>query len=663
MRKILLVEPNYSNKYPPIGLMKIARYHRILGDEVRFFKGDMRDFVIEEIYDECLEKLVNIDPQTQWNLKKSEIKSYIKNKQPFLIDKLKIEDNPEQFLLAHTLESYADKYRKKFYEKDPKWDRIYVTTLFTFYWKITVQTIEFCKKLVKSPKELHVGGVLATLLEKQLEEATGVKPYTGLLDKPGILDPDNDIIVDDLPLDYSILDEIEYKYPTQSAYFTFMTKGCTRSCKFCSVPFLEPTYKDRVEGTSDKFGFIKENFGEQQNLLLMDNNVLASPRFPEIIDEIKEMGFVKGATFVEPNQLDLAVKKLEESYNDRAYIKKIHRLLNHLLDRLRGQQKQTYYNLLSDHGLLNFDTVTKDALLSVYPQIKDTYEKYRSKKPRQRFVDFNQGTDCRYVTEDLMKKMSEIPIRPLRIAFDYMSLKNTYVKAVKLAAKYEIKELSNYILYNFNDKPEDLYGRLKLNADLCKELEVAIFSFPMKYIPLFGEEAKHRHHTGKHWNKKFIRAVQSILNVTKGIVAPSTRNEKTSFFEEAFGKDLNEFFEIMYMPETYIIYRHLCRKLEYTQLWEEEYRSLSEEDLQTAQKIIQKSDFSENAVSHYNPSKRVEHFLRHYTILSRDIINDNDKEYEKIKAAYDELINCDPFIELTLTYDYDIPNGRQISVL
>ena len=27
-RKVLLVEPNYKNKYPPMGLMKIATYYR-----------------------------------------------------------------------------------------------------------------------------------------------------------------------------------------------------------------------------------------------------------------------------------------------------------------------------------------------------------------------------------------------------------------------------------------------------------------------------------------------------------------------------------------------------------------------------------------------------------------------------------------------------------
>ena len=43
-----------------------------------------------------------------------------------------------------------------------------------------------------------------------------------------------------------------------------------------------------------------------------------------------------------------------------------------------------------------------------------------------------------------MKKMSELPIKPLRIAFDYIGMRDQYENAVRLAAKYGIHELSNY---------------------------------------------------------------------------------------------------------------------------------------------------------------------------------------------------------------------------
>ena len=56
-RKILLLEPNYKNKYPPMGLMKLATYYRThCQDDVRFFKGDLKYFaaqlLCEEFYNE-----------------------------------------------------------------------------------------------------------------------------------------------------------------------------------------------------------------------------------------------------------------------------------------------------------------------------------------------------------------------------------------------------------------------------------------------------------------------------------------------------------------------------------------------------------------------------------------------------------------------------------
>jgi len=658
-RNILLVEPNYSNKYPPIGLMKIATYHRILGDNVRFFKGDLEDLVIEQLQEECLRRLTIIDKSVKWDSKVATIKQFIKTKKAplWIIEELGLEDSVNKELVLNCLLDFADNFKKKRYAESPKYDRIYVTTLFTFYWKITVETINFCKNLVKDKRQLMIGGVLATLLSKELEEEVGIKPIEGLLDQPGSLDPKikkaKHLVIDNLPLDYSILDEIDYEYPTRSAYFTFMTKGCTRKCAFCSVPILEPNYKPKIE-TVDKFNEIKERFGDQQNLLLMDNNVLASPNFAEIIEEIKEMGFYKGATYIEPNQLDIAVKNLEEDYNEFGHTRRAFRLIHSLIPRLKDSISQDYYNILADNGLLKEDEISKEKILKVYPLIAEIYEKHRNKTPRNRYVDFNQGTDCRYVTEDLMKKMSEIPIRPLRIAFDYIGLKDEYVNAVRLAAKYGIKELSNYILYNFNDKPDDLYRRLEINAELCKDLDIAIFSFPMKYIPLFGEEAKHRKYTGKHWNKKFIRAIQSILNVTKGIVAPSSKHEKSSFFREAFGQDITEFHEILYMPEPYIVYRHLFRhELKGTQIWEAEYRSLSEAERNVAHAIIEENDFSDDFINSKNAPERVKHFLRHYKYITRDDIDQNDNQYVKLKAKFEKLIKENQFIELTVTCDFE----------
>ncbi len=70
------------------------------------------------------------------------------------------------------------------------------------------------------------------------------------------------------------------------------------------------------------------------------------------------------------------------------------------MTRLKGEHKQFAYNVLTIIKLLNFETTTKENLLSAYKELKDLNEKYRNKSPKLSYVDFNQGTDARYVTDE-----------------------------------------------------------------------------------------------------------------------------------------------------------------------------------------------------------------------------------------------------------------------
>ncbi|AWH85269.1 hypothetical protein HYN59_09125 [Flavobacterium album] len=640
-KNILLIEPNYKNKYPPIGLMKISTYHKTLGDNVKFFKGNINELINQEKLNACLDELKKKFTTYDWDSNEVLIYKYLKNKRKEDLQKvLKFINDSNKNQIIDTFKYYAYKYKPYHY------DRIYVTTLFTFYWSITIKTIQQISKLTQSIDNVKVGGVMASLLTDEIEHETGIKPFTGLLDKPKMLDPDNNLIVDDLDLDYSILDEIEYKYPTGSAYFTFMTKGCTRKCAFCSVPILEPIYKDKVSSIQ-KFENIATVYGEQRNLLLMDNNVLASPKFPEIITEIKSMGFYRGAKYTEPNQLDIAIKNLKKGFNDKGFINRSHEIILDFLSHSKGELKNEIENLLTTYNLQIKNKITKQDILNAYKELQPLYERYRKKSKVERYVDFNQGIDARYVTDENMRLLSEINVRPLRIAFDFIGMDKQYIAAVELAAKYGIINLSNYLLYNFKDKPQDLYLRMKINVDLNKKYNLKIFSFPMKYIPLFGEDAKDRKYISKHWNRKYIRAVQSMLNVTKGIVAPGFE-----FFEMAFGKDLKEFNELLYMPEDLIIYRNKFKDAGVTEEWRTTFYNLSELELAEAKKIIEKNDFSNIQNKTDNPN--IYKLLRFYNtnVGDKGII---DFKAAKLRKEFNKLFKNDPFLNLTMTYDFDEP--------
>ena len=98
-KKVLLIEPNYANKFPPVGLMKLATYYRNLGNwDVVFYKGDLRLFVIERIADDCIEELSeNIeiiddsesdDHKIEWYAHKETITEYIRTRKNEVLNQL-----------------------------------------------------------------------------------------------------------------------------------------------------------------------------------------------------------------------------------------------------------------------------------------------------------------------------------------------------------------------------------------------------------------------------------------------------------------------------------------------------------------------------------------------------------------------------------------------
>ncbi len=630
-RNILLLEPNYKNKFPPIGLMKLATYFRLRGDNVVFYKGDLKEFLINDITNDCVEKLSQMDSSINWKLRSDKIATYIKYRRKSDVENIGLEDSAYAILLAPWVDYYKNYYHKKEYLKYPKWDWVGVTTLFTFYWDITIETILFAKDLVKDVKNIMVGGVLASIQPKEIEEATGIKPHCGTLHTPyKDIDEDNPYIIDELPLDYSILEEIDYEYVDSGAFFSYATRGCIRHCPFCAVPILEPQFqsylplKDRIERT-------RRLYGDQQNLLLMDNNVLASKDLCQIIEDIRSCGFVPGAKYIEPNQYNIAIRNLRLGINDRGYIRKCWRLLKEIneMKSLNEDVRTQIYHLREENGLLHPITCTKEALVRTYKDFAPYFDKkYSKQKGRLRYVDFNQGVDARLFNDEIVSLLSQIPIRPLRIAFDDIKTEQTYTAALKMGVKHGIKDYSNYLLYNFKDHPRDLYHRMRVNVDLCEELDVSIYSFPMKYHPIRDEHSHDRDYIGTHWNRKYIRAVQAILNATKGKIGRGV-----SFFEKAFGRNEEEFMELLIMPETFLLFRFFFEHLGYTQKWRNEMFTLTNDERDILYPIIFKNDF--NHIDQLTSNPKLLHILQYYKNYRSDIADENSELY-KLKKEYDE---------------------------
>lgn len=481
-KRILLVEPQTRTSYPPLGLMKIATYHKLQGDYVEYVIGTDRHASLEF------------------------------------------------------------------------WDKIYITSIFTYDFKKLVNTIHYYSANLANFDKILVGGVSASLLADDVENATGIRPHIGLLDKYDeylgqVANKNNDFsylndclpCIDNLPPDFSIFpEETKYSKILNNSFVFYTTKGCPNHCAFCAVDKLEPKFVDHIPLTP-RIEYLRKRYGDRAGLLLLDNNVAASPSFDRIIGEIKDCGYG-------------AKEKMCTIQNG----------------------KKTYKN---------------------------------------RSVDFNQGVDLRLLDQKKMKKMSEIAIDPLRLAFDHISLAKAYDKKARMAIDCGVLSLSNYMLYNFHDDPEDIYERFMVNIRILRDNPHAkIFSFPMRYSPIYNKDRKH---IGEKWTKREVRAFQIILNATHGIVS-----HKEKFFFHAFGYDVEHFRRILLYPYHYILNREYFELIDKRiDQWEKEYAELTYSEANELKEIIKDGMLGEIPLVQNN---KLNNLLAHYQDEHAKII-----EYKK----------------------------------
>jgi len=416
--------------------------------------------------------------------------------------------------------------------KDPKaysqfWDSIYLTTVFTYDLKQAVETIKYYSNNLFNFKNLKVGGVAATLMPGYIEKRTGVIPHIGLLNQP-----------DDFLKQLSE-DDSRYSY--------------LKECSPC-IDNLPPDYSIFPEDTKYK--------------KILNNSYLlyATKGCPNKCNfcAVKQLEPI----FVDYIPIKQRIEYIKENFGEKPNIT--------FLDNNIAASK-SYNKIINEIKNIGFG---KDSILE--------YVKSGRTIKRKRSVDFNQGVDARLMNEDKMKAMASIAINPLRLAFDDIKYKDIYIDKVKSAIQHGIIDISNYMLFNHEDSPEDLYERMLINTKIKEDHpEIRIFSFPMRYSPILKTD---RSHAGKRWHRRQIRAFQLILNATHGIVS-----HKKDFFLRAFGENLAQFKEILSYPLNFIINRNLYEKFfpESIVLWRTIYNQLPESEREFLLKFLENKNTKE----------------------------------------------------------------------
>lgn len=214
--------------YPPLGLLKIARYHFMRGDKVKFVSG-------------CDKSVM-----------------------------------PDLGL---------------FFTPDMLWDRVYITTLFTYHFNKIVDTIRFYLEAVGGTRsKIFVGGIMSSLMQEDLFAETGIYPILGTLTSAKMLGFDDETNIDLLAPDYSILHDLPYAI--HDTFYAYTTRGCTNRCAWCGVPKIEPSYIPYID-IKPTIQRMREECGDYSSLCLMDNNTLASPNLKDIVDDLLFLGYGK----------------------------------------------------------------------------------------------------------------------------------------------------------------------------------------------------------------------------------------------------------------------------------------------------------------------------------------------------------------------------------
>lgn len=321
---------------------------------------------------------------------------------------------------------------------------------------------------------------------------------------------------------------------------------------------------------------IDAKYGPKQHLLLLDNNVLNTPNLPTLVDDLCEAGFGRGAKYVDPGVFKVVMMRYHNGDRADFLDKKMMAYLETLKKRIKvPEMLEAFLEIVI--GAEDAENYA-DYMLAHEEELTPIIEKYRSKTSKARYLDFNQGVDARKINDENMAQLARLAIKPLRIAFDDIHLKDTYCAAVRTAHRHGIKEISNYMLFNYKDRPEDLYERLRINIELNRELGIQIFSFPMKYSPI---DRTDRDYIGVNWTKKALRAISAILQVTKGVVAAGS-----DFFFKAFGKDIDEFYELLAMPRELIMFRSHFEENGTTAKWQTLYRKFTVEQKQELMRFV-----------------------------------------------------------------------------
>jgi hypothetical protein len=459
--RVLLAEPNYrknsslgKNKgeetnaglhkrrddevlwYPPLGLLKLATFHRKRGDEVKFVSG-------------CDKSLFK---------------------------------EPDLFLPGML------------------WDRVYISTLFTFEWKRTIETINFYKDAVGgSICKIFVGGVMASLMPEEIFLETGITPIVGIINSASQIGLEGNDNIDSLSPDYDILDSS--LYAINDTYYAYTTRGCTNRCQYCGVPVIEPSYIEYID-IKETIKELRRKYGDKTRLKLMDNNVLASPKLEQVVEDLIALGYGK----------------------------------NQFTDTNPKKQRVIDFNQGLDASCINKKTMSLLSRLNIRP-MRVAFDNVKERNVYVRALEIAKEYGVKEFSNYMLYNWRDNPKELYERLLINIRLNEKWGRGTKR---------SSGAIYSYPMRYAPIRNRNPMESNRSRD-----------YIPERTQQ-KHDFIGSAGWTKRFTRNVEIMKGAASGAISPTP-----ALARRTIGRSYKEFIANLYMPEELLRNRNKHEKKVY----------------------------------------------------------------------------------------------------
>ena len=384
------------------------------------------------------------------------------------------------------------------------WDRVYITTLFTFHFDKIVETIRFYIDAVGGTVgKVFVGGIMASLMAEDIYRATNVNPIVGILHSPRALglDDEGDIDIDTLPPDYSLLDPTIYRI--HDTYYGYTTRGCTNCCPWCGVPRIEPKYQPYIN-IKPIIRELREQFGDKPNLRLMDNNVLASPMLAQIVQDLIELGYGR------------------DEYTETK----------------PRRQRAIDFNQGLDATFITDKTMSLIAALNIKP-MRIAFDKVQEKKQYEKALELARSHGVMEFSNYMLYNFKDTPRNLYERLMVNIQLNEKWLKSYGKGRAAEI--------YSYPMRYAPING---IDKDISNKKRDAHNDFTNRSRDWLSEPV---------WTRRFMRNIEIMKGAAYGAISPTP-----SLAKRAIGGTYEEFIANLYMPEELLRNRNKHEKRVYS---------------------------------------------------------------------------------------------------